>query len=65
MSEDRTYEMSCIFITETDNAVLIEDPVTGDEHWIPLSQVDRMDKDKNKHGTIVMTEWIAKKKGLC
>jgi hypothetical protein len=58
------FEMSCHFKHETDNAVLIIDPASGEELWIPLSQVEEMHHDKNGDGTIVMSAWIAKKKGL-
>lgn len=63
MSDD-TYEMSCHFVTESEKAVLIIDPATGEELWIPLSQVEEMHRDKNGDGRIVMTRWIAKQKGL-
>ncbi len=58
------YEMACHFVTESDKAVLIIDPASGEELWIPLSQIEEMHRDKNGDGRIVMTRWIAKQKGL-
>lgn len=67
--EGPTYELSCIKLHETDNAVLVLDPASGEEMWIPLSQVVEMHWRKDPQGdravgSVVMTEWIAKKKGL-
>lgn len=44
---------------ETAKAILVE--VNGEDVWIPLSQVTDRDDDA---GTITMTAWIAKEKGL-
>lgn len=63
--DEKTFELACKFIRESPAAVLIADPETGEELWIPLSQVEEMHRDKNNLGTIVMTKWIARKKGLC
>lgn len=47
---------------ETDNAVCIG---IDDEYvWIPLSQVESMHFDRLGNGTIVISDWIAKQKGL-
>ncbi len=64
MHDDPTFELACSKKHETDNAVLIYDPATDEDIWIPLSQVEEMHFDKNGNGTIVMSEWIARKKGL-
>ena len=61
---DPTFELACQRQTETDNAVLVYDFVKDESHWIPLSQVESMHFDKEGNGRIVMTEWIAKKKGF-
>lgn len=58
------YEFGCTFLAETEKAVLVRDPVGEEELWIPLSQVKSMHKDSKGDGTIVMSAWIAKKKGL-
>lgn len=65
MTDERTFEMSCIFLHETHNAVQIRDPATDEEVWLPLSLVAEMHKNADHTGTIVMAEWIARKKGLC
>lgn len=49
---------------ETDNAVLVVDHESGEEIWFPLSQVDSMHFDKNGTGHIVVSDWIAREKGL-
>lgn len=52
----------CVRVRETDNAVLIE--YDDEEIWIPLSQVESMHFNKLGLGSIVITDWIAKQKGL-
>lgn len=59
-----TYTLACSFKAETDRAVLIVDHASGEELWIPLSQVSEMHRDAGAEGQITMTAWIAKKKGL-
>jgi hypothetical protein len=65
-----TYELACYFKHETDNACLIIDPASGEEIWIPFSQVEERHGKQDTHGrfsgegTIKMTDWIAKQKGL-
>lgn len=55
-----------VCIRATDAAMLCF--IDEDEHWIPKSQVDDdsevFDDDDNSTGTLVISEWIAKKKGL-
>lgn len=58
------YELACTFVAETPRAVLIYDHATDEELWIPLSQVSSLHKGANRDGTLVMSAWIAKKKGL-
>jgi hypothetical protein len=64
MSRDESFEFACLRKRETDAAVLIVDFATGEEVWIPLSQVHEMHFDKNQEGTIVISAWIARQKGL-
>lgn len=55
---------SVICKRETDAALLCE--IEGAEYWIPKSQISD-DSDVNgedDEGTLVITEWIAKQKGL-
>lgn len=59
-----TFQFACTFRRETDNAVLVYDHASQEELWIPLSQVESMHRDKNGHGSIVVTDWIAQQKGL-
>lgn len=60
-----SFEFLCEFVHESENAVLIKDPTDDEEYWIPLSQVEEMSHDpKTNFGTIVMSDWIAKTKGL-
>lgn len=55
-----------VCIRATDAAMLCL--VNEEEVWIPKSQVDDdsevFDDDDNSTGTLVISEWIAKKKGL-
>jgi hypothetical protein len=59
-----TFELACVRKTETDKAVLLVDDSTGEEIWIPLSQVHEMHFDSSGIGRCVMSQWIAKQKGL-
>lgn len=54
--------VECVRKYETDNAVLIE--IDGEDVWIPLSQVESMHFDSRSNGSIVVSDWIAKQKGL-
>jgi hypothetical protein len=66
--DEPLFEMACIFPGRaTDAALLILDPATGVEHWIPWSQIEECHGRKEGQrceGTIIMREWIAVKKGL-
>lgn len=62
-----TVELAVIFTgVETGAAYKIVDPATDEEHWIPFSQtLERHGKVSTAgEGTIVITEWIARQKGL-
>ena len=60
-----TYELDCVKKRETDNAILVVDTASGEEVWIPLSQVVSMHfHTKTQEGTLEMSQWIAKKKGF-
>ena len=62
------FQLDCLFLAESEKAVLIVDPKTGERIWIPLSQIDEMHKrppvEGKIKGRIVMTAWIAMQKGL-
>jgi hypothetical protein len=64
MKADETFELACRRDAETASAVLIWDYAEDKAHWIPLSQVESMHFDKTNNGSIVITKWIAQKKGL-
>lgn len=57
-------ELACKFISETDSAVLVLLDDTAEEEWFPLSQVEEMHKNKAGVGSIVISEWLARKRGL-
>lgn len=59
-----SFEFACRFVHETDNAVLVVDHATGEQLWLPLSQVESMHRDGRGEGSIVVSDWIAKQKGL-
>ena len=59
-----SFELACTFRHETDDAVLVYDQATDEEIWFPLSQVEEMHRDRNGNGSIVVTDWIARQKGL-
>lgn len=64
MPKRECYEMACSFLSETAKAVQILDYETGEQLWIPISQVEEMHHRPDGTGTIRMTNWIAKQKGL-
>ena len=57
-------KIECIRVRETDNAVLVLVEDMNEEIWFPLSQVQEMHFDKNDVGNIVVSDWIARQKGL-
>lgn len=59
-----SYELACKFLYEGISAVKVLDVDSGEEIFFPLSQVESMHKDTNGNGSIVVTDWIAEKKGL-
>ena len=60
-------ELAVTFLHETAAAICIYDHVSEEEVWIPLSQVDEIHgrrTDGGGEGTIVISDWIARQKGL-
>jgi hypothetical protein len=51
-----SHSLNCTFVRETDAAVCVIDHDSGEEVWLPLSQVESMHRDKNNIGKIVITE---------
>lgn len=60
------YRCEAVCKKATDAALLVE--VDGEELWIPQSHIladsEVFDDEDNSTGMLVMTAWIAKKKGL-
>ncbi len=52
----------CNIKHESDAAVLVDKD--GETHWIPFSQIDKIERHKDGTAVIIMTAWIAKMKGL-
>ena len=62
-----SFELSCTFKHESESAILIYDHATEEDIWFPLSQVEAIHgrtKEGRGQGTIVVSDWIAQKKGL-
>lgn len=59
-------ELEVVFTgNETDRAYQIRLPGSNKKEWIPFSQTaERHGNLRGGSGTIVITEWIAKQKGL-
>lgn len=56
--------VTCDIVRETDEAILIN--AYEEQYWIPMSQVEEIHKPlgRNTDCEVVMTRWIAEKKGL-
>ena len=59
-----SFEYTCRKEGETDNAIKVYDYESCDTLWFPLSQVESMHFDAKGDGYIVLTDWIARQKGL-
>lgn len=57
-------EFSVRIQVETTNAIRIYDFASESDVWIPLSQVDEIHRQKDGTAIIVITDWIARVKGL-
>lgn len=57
-------EFSVRIQAETTNAILVHDFASESDIWIPLSQVDEIHRRKDGTATIVISDWIARVKGL-
>lgn len=55
--------IACRILKETAAAILIYDPETDEQVWFPLEQVEEIHRDKTGFGRIVVSDWIAEKKG--
>jgi len=66
MTHDRTYTFDCRRERETDAAILVTHLESGEQLWFPLSTVHETHFHNSTHlGSLIVDEWIAKKKGLC
>lgn len=65
-SNKNQFELACEFRHETENALLIYDFASEEEHWLPLSAVDAIHGSKTRGAqiSVVMEEWIARKRGF-
>lgn len=63
-TEDTASFDDVVCLRSTDKAILVD--IDGDEHWIPQSQVheDSEVYRQGQTGTLVITQWIAKQRGL-
>jgi len=55
--------VECVIKHETDSALLVCVQETGEEVWLPLSQIESVHHTKPT-ATVVVSDWIAEKKGL-
>jgi hypothetical protein len=62
--DEPSIDVTCVRVRETEKAILVIEPESGEEIWLPLSQIKAMHFDKKGNGYVEITEWIAKKKGL-
>lgn len=51
-------------VAETDNAICVRCEDVEDDVWFPWSQVTSTHFDGRGVGSIVVSEWIAREKGL-
>lgn len=63
-ANDEVARFDAICVRSTEKAILVR--IDGAEHWIPQSHVhdDSEVYAEGDEGTLVISEWIAKQKGL-
>jgi len=59
-----SYTVTGTIKRETDNAILVHDEESDEDVWFPLSQVDSIHRVGGGGDQVVVTDWIAKQKGL-
>lgn len=59
-----TVRVDAVRLRETDNAVLVHVLDLDEEVWFPLSQVESMHFNQQDAGHLIVTDWIAKQKGI-
>lgn len=57
---------NCAIVKQTPNAILVESDELDESLWVPQSQVsdDSEIWQEGESGTLLITEWFAKKSGL-
>lgn len=58
-----TFAFECDIIFERDASIKVVIVETGEEMWFPMSTVHEIHRTK-PHATIIVDDWIARKKGL-
>lgn len=62
---DKTITLDVTIKHETENALLIDHEDLDESVWIPLSQISYISRRSKDTDTVTMTEWVARKVGLC
>lgn len=59
-----TFALECTVKKETEKALLVIDTDSGEEFWLPLSQVEKILRRTDGSAEVTMSDWIAGQKGL-
>lgn len=59
-----TLALECTVKKETEKALLVVNPETGEELWLPLSQVEKILRRADGTAEVTISDWIAGQKGL-
>lgn len=62
-TSDSHVEEGVTFMRETDAAIQVTTK-DGEIIWLPFSQVESIERERDGTGSITMTKWIAQQKGL-
>lgn len=66
MGSNDTTKIRCLILAETRNAALIKPIVEHHEYkedWVPLSQVDKIERHPNKICYVYVKTWVARGRG--
>lgn len=58
------FKFVCTKRRESEKAVLAVDHESGEEVWVPLSQIESMHFDGRGEGHMMISDWIAREKNL-
>ena len=64
MRTKELHDLSCEVKRETEKAILVMNYETGEELWLPISQVEKITRYPDGTAVVSMTKWIATQKGL-